>query len=216
MTVTGNSNPSRMKKFTLLFFGLFFIGFGIKLFHIHYNAVIMLIGLGGILVTSLVALSRAEERTNGLLHLTLFTCLLLLFLAIKFLPFGSPVLIAASVLTVIVVAAQFKEHSFTRFIPLLACLALAVSFHFMRTDRRYFILNVNWNYEIDEDFLTLDKYSWFLYANGEAEKALQVSDRALEMAQKTSQQDPIDFVRQHNEAIRLRSWEHYRLEHTAH
>ena len=131
-----------MKKFTLLFFGLFFIGFGIKLFHIHYNAVIMLIGLGGILVTSLVALSRAEERKNGLLHLALN--------------------------------------------------------------------------EIDEDFLTLDKYSWFLYANGEAEKALQVSDRALEMAQKTSQQDPIDFVRQHNEAIRLRSWEHYRLEHTAH
>lgn len=203
-------------KSNLLFYGLFFLGFAIKLFHIHYNAVIMLIGLGGILATSLVALSRAEERKHGLLHLALFSWLLLLFLAIKFLPFATPVLVAASMLTVFVVAAQFKQHSLTRFVPLLACLVLAVSFHFMRTDRRYYILNVNWNYEIDEDFLTLDKYSWFLYANGEAEEALQVSDRALKMARKTNQSEHIDFVQEHNEAIRLRRWEHYRLERDQH
>jgi hypothetical protein len=93
---------------------------------------------------------------------------------------------------------------------LVLCASVALYFYFMRTDNRYYLLNVKWNYEIEYDFITLDKYSWFLYKNGEINKALEVSDQALEMARKSEQQEQVQIIEQHNQAIQNNDWKIYR------
>lgn len=199
-----------MKKILLVFYGLFCIGFALKFFHVHYNAVLMLIGLGGILITSIIAMFRKESRPIALLHLVLFAWLAQLLVTIKFFSFDKTALIIAAVLSVLAIATILKRQQFYYFIPLVICASVALYFYFMRTDNRYYLLNVKWNYEIEYDYITLDKYSWFLYKNGEADKALEVSDQALEMARKSEQQEQIQIIEQHNEAIQNNDWKTYR------
>jgi hypothetical protein len=199
-----------MRNFQLTFYGIFCLSFALKFFHVHYNAVLMLIGLGGILVTSIIAMFRKESRTNALLHLALFAWLVQLLVTIKFFPFDNTALIIAAVLSVPAIATILKRQQFAHFIPLVLCASMALYFYFMRTDNRYYLLNVKWNYEIEYDYITLDKYSWFLYKNGEINKALEVSDQALEMARKSEQQEQVQIIEQHNQAIQNNDWKIYR------
>jgi hypothetical protein len=199
-----------MKKFQLLFYGIFCLGFALKFFHVHYNAVLMLIGLGGILITSIVSLFNKEGRATALLHFALFAWLLQLLITIKFFPFENNALIIAAALSLVVILEIVKKQQFLNLIPLGICAAVALSFYFMRTDNRYYLLNVKWNYEIEYDFITLDKYSWFLYKNGEVDKAQEISNQALEIALKTDRIDQIKLIEQHNEMIRDNNWEYYR------
>lgn len=199
-----------MKKFQVIFYGIFILGFVLKFFHIHFNAVIMLIGLGGILITSIISLFNKEVRATALLHFALFAWLLQLLITIKFFPFEHIALIIAAALSLVVIFEIVKKQQFKNFIPLVICTAVALSFYFMRTDNRYYLLNVKWNYEIEDDFITLDKYSWFLYKNGEVDKAQEISNQALEIALKTDHVDQIKLIEQHNELIRDNNWNSYR------
>lgn len=198
-----------MKIIQVAFYGIFCFGFLLKFFHIHYNAILMLIGLGGMLITSIFLLSGKENRLRGLFHFGVFTWLALLFISIKFLPFADIALIVASAITLLILIGHFRKRQIRDFLPLSICIALALTFYFLRTDYKYFILNIKWNYEIDSDFMTLDKYSWFLYQNSEFEKALEVSDRALETAGETHERKRMTMIEEHRELIRTKDWEHY-------
>lgn len=199
-----------MKTIQRAFYGIFCLGFLLKFFHVHYNAVLMLIGLGGMLTTSIILLSGKENRLRGLFHFGVFTWLALLFISIKFLPFANIALIVASAITLFILIGHFRKRQTRDFLLLSICISLALTFYFLRTDYKYFILNIKWNYEIDSDFMTLDKYSWFLYQNGEFEKALEVSDRAVEIVSETNKSDRITMIEEHRELIRTKGWERYR------
>jgi hypothetical protein len=118
-------------------------------------------------------------------------------------------LFIAAALSLVVILEILKKQQFLNLMPLGICAAVALSFYFMRTDNRYYLLNVKWNYEIEYDFITLDKYSWFLYKNGKVDKAKEISNQALEIALKTDYVDQIKLIEQHNELIRDNNWKSY-------
>lgn len=199
-----------MQKLRLFFYGIFLLGFVLKFFHVHYNAVLMLIGLFGILITSIISLFKKEDKPLIFLHFSVLAWMIQLLITIKFFPFEKIALIIAVVLSLFAIFELVKKQQLLQSIPLVLSATVAITFFSMRTDNRYYLLNVKWNYEIDYDFITLDKYSWFLYKNGDSGKALMISDRALEIARKTENVDHIMFIEQHNELIRANDWKSYR------
>ena len=162
---------------------IFFIGFFIKFFHIHYNAVVMLAGLFMLLVASLIAIIKKESVVNGWANLAATFWLALLLFTTKFYPF----------------------------VPVVLTVALVVSIvGFVTIDSKYHLMNVCWNYEIDTDFATWDKYSWFLYQNGKYEEALDASSRALRIASEVGDTEWENFIADHRSRIEQRSWTTFR------
>ena len=198
-----------MKILPVLLYSLFGVGFILKFFHIHYNAVIMLVALGGLLVTGLISLGKKPTRLHALFQLGAFSWLALLLITVKFFPFGIFGLILASCLSVMVAVLLIKGRQFKKLAFIGWIAGVTLLFYLMPTDSRYYLFNVKWNHEIEYDFMTLDKYSWFLYRNGNNDKALEVSARALDLAKNTGQTEWVDFIEEHREAIRNLNWERY-------
>ncbi|MEZ5084620.1 MAG: hypothetical protein R2750_14440 [Bacteroidales bacterium] len=123
---------------------------------------------------------------------------------------GIAILIIATFFSLFVTITFLRKQQMMNLFPLVAGSIIAVIFYAMPTDTRYYMLNVKWNYEIENDFITLDKYSWFLYKNGNREEALTTSDQALKMAKNAGQKQWIEFIEEHNKLIRIKNWQTYR------
>ncbi|MEQ9169096.1 MAG: hypothetical protein RLO12_22750 [Fulvivirga sp.] len=199
-----------MKKLMYLFYGLFFLGFALKFFHIHYTAIMMLIALGSLLILSIVAILKKQPKSSPFLHLTIWSWLVLLLIKIKFFPFGNYALMLACILTAIVLFSVYKTKVWKNLIPISFAMILALTFFLLPSDFSYYILDVKWNYEIESDFRTLDKYSWLLYQNGKTEEALTISNDALKIATQNEDEHWIDLIKNHNLAIREKNWRKYR------
>ena len=78
---------------------LFYMGLLLKLFHIHYNAILILIGLVGVVISLIVGVLKKQQKATLLLTLANFGWLLLVFVSVKFLPIQSVILIVAALLT---------------------------------------------------------------------------------------------------------------------
>jgi len=189
---------------------IFFIGFFIKFFHIHYNAVVMLAGLLILLVTCLVAIIKKGSGTNGWANLAATFWLALLLFTIKFYPFATVVLTLAVVSTIISLIAIAKAKTWKTSVFPAICMALAITFYLMPADSKYHLMNVRWSYEIDTDFATWDKYSWFLYQSGKYEEALDASNTALRIASEVGDTEWGNFIADHRSRIEQRSWTTFR------
>jgi hypothetical protein len=170
----------------------------------------MLVGLGGVFFVSMISLFNTDKKPFAMLNLGIFSWLLLLLITIKFFPWGGIVLIFSILISLYLLMTMIKQQQFTKLIPLGLCASIAIFFFMMQTDTRYYLLNIKWNYEISDDFITLDKYSWFLYKNGNNEEALKVSIQALEIAKKAGQEEWIKLIDVHNQLIRTNEWKNYR------
>ncbi|MDZ7650489.1 MAG: hypothetical protein U5K54_26950 [Cytophagales bacterium] len=58
--------------------------------------------------------------------------------------------------------------------------------YFIPSDVRYYIFNIKFNHEIETDYRTWDKYSWFLYINNKHAEAELASERALKLVKGTT------------------------------
>jgi hypothetical protein len=199
-----------MKKMLIAGFIIFFIGFFIKFFHIHYNAVVMLAGLFVLLVTSMVAIIKKESGVNGWAHLAATFWLALLLFTIKFYPFVTVVLTVAVVASIVGFVTIVRTKTWKVSVFPAICMALAVTFYLTPADIKYHLMNVRWNYEIDKDFATWDKYSWFLYQNGKYEEALDASSTALRIASEVGDPEWENFIADHRNRIEQRSWTTFR------
>jgi hypothetical protein len=199
-----------MKKMLIAGFIIFFIGFFIKFFHIHYNAVVMLAGLFVLLVTSMVAIIKKESGVNGWVHLAATFWLALLLFTIKFYPFVTVVLTVAVVASIVGFVTIVRTKTWKVSVFPAICMALAVTFYLTPADIKYHLMNVRWNYEIDKDFATWDKYSWFLYQNGKYEEALDASSTALRIASDVGDPEWENFIADHRNRIEQRSWTTFR------
>ena len=79
--------------------------------------------------------------------------------------------------------------------------SIALFFFFQPTHERYKLLSFNWNYEIETDYITWDRYSWFLYQNGEFDEATEASEKAKNIAEQVGDQDWVEFIEKHNKSI---------------
>ncbi len=197
-----------LKKFYLLFYGIFLLGFLLKFFHIHYNAILMIVGLAGIFAGGIISLSI--KKTRSMLHLCIGGWLLVLLVSVKFFAFGTLFLIFAILLSLAGIIIAIKKDQWKRFLPLGIVIVIALVFYLMPTDQRYYLLNLRWSLEKNTDYISWDKYAWFLYQNGHVDSSAMASDKALEIALSSGNEKWIDFIEMHNESIKKRSWDTYR------
>lgn len=199
-----------MKKLLIYSYCLYGLGFFVKFFHIHFNAVLMLVGLVGILIGSLVLLFQKDERYRAALNFGAFGWLVALLITIKFFPFGLAAFILAIVLSILALVVFIRKQKPKAVWPLSLLAVITILFFNLPTDTRFYWLNVKWNYEIARDYGTLDKYSWFLYRNGKEEEAVRVSAQALEMAKANDEQEWVEFIEEHARRIQENDWNTYR------
>lgn len=198
-----------MKTINLISYIIFFTGLILKFFHIHYNVIIILIGLGGVIVSLLVALIQKQEKAISLMELTNLGWMVLIFVSIKFLQIETVVMTIASLITLIFIIVTIRSKKFKMILTTLIPLSIGLFFYFMPTHERYQILSIKWNHEIDTDYITLDKYSWFLYQNDEFKEALEVSSKARNIAQQLNDSKWVAIIDSHHKAIEERIWKKY-------
>lgn len=170
----------------------------------------MLVSLGGIFIINMISIFISNKRLNAILQLGIWAWLLLLFVSVKFLPFGSIILVLASFLTIIGLFMAFKKNEFAKNLPPFIIIAVAILFYLMPTHTRYYIMNIKWNHEIETDYITWDKYSWFLYQNGQITEALSASEQAKKIASDLNDEDWLELIETHHQAIEHDNWSHFR------
>ncbi len=189
---------------------IFLVGFLIKLFHVHYNAVIMLLGLFLMLVGNIGLVVKKDSSFNGWLGLASAFWLMLLLFTIKFYPFSNIVLGIAITISIIGVIIGVRNKAWSEMAFLFSSFCFAINFYFIPSDTKYHLFNIRWNYEIATDFFSWDKYSWFLYQNGKYEEAFDASAKALEIANQQNASEWSSMIEEHQQKIQDRSWQSFR------
>lgn len=199
-----------MKKVLIASLAIFFLGFILKFFHINFNTIIMLAGLALLFISLSVLSIQKKISTNlSLIGFSVFSWLLLLVFSLKYFPHSGYVFFAAFALSIVTVSYVFYFKKLSKLYLLFLSAILATSFYLMPTDKRYHLMSIRWNYEISTDYITWDKYSWFLYQNKKFSQAEMASENALQMALSAEDQEWIDRIVEHQHAINTKSWENY-------
>lgn len=199
-----------MKWITRLSYIIFLTGFLLKFFHVHYNAILMIVGMAGLFISFCVSVSRKETRYESIFHLVILLWLVQLFISVKFFPLANSFIWIASGVTLLFLLMILKQKQIIRSIPVIPVAIIAFVIWSMPRSDRYKMLNINWNHELDTDHITWDKYSWFLYIDGRYDEAVSASNKALEIAQSLNDEHWIRFITEHNNAIKERDWDRYR------
>lgn len=199
-----------MKTLNTLANLVFFAALILKFFHIHYNAIFMLVGLAGVLISLLISLLKKENKTSQLVNLTNFAWLILIFVSAKFIPMHPAMVLIPLLLTLLTSFVLVRNNSIKRLSLIAASMIIGLYFFFLPTHKRYDLLSIRWNYEIDTDYITWDKYSWFLYQNGEYDKAMEASEKAKAIAIRLEDEDWIKLIERHKKSIEERNWSTFR------
>lgn len=198
-----------MKKLFLFSAVVFLIGLVLKIFHVHYNAIIMLAAVFLMLVAA-IAGGTGKKRGFPLLFTIPFVAgTLALVFMIKFYPGHLPVFyVAVAVLLGAIVVLLIKREWSPAFF-LVPVSVILVWLHFTPAYKIYYLFNIRYNYEIETDYRSWDKYSWFLYRAGNMDEALKVSAYAIWVAKKSGQNEAQKAMENHHEKIMKRTWDHY-------
>jgi hypothetical protein len=189
---------------------LFLLGFVLKFFHIHYNALMMMAGLTGAIIVTTIMFFHKEKNAAAFLHTIILLWLIQLLVTVKFFPIGNMIIWIAIGMSAIYSIYLIRQKQFRMIIPVLSVALVAIYTWSMSLSERYKLLNINWNHEIDTDHITWDKYSWFLYKDGKSSEALEASDEALRIAVEQEDTEWQAFIEEHNRKINDGSWTTYR------
>lgn len=196
----------------LIFFLAFLSGLVMKLFHLPGHTLVMGIGLLAMLiyyVVSLVVSTSGKKRTSSWLGLSTVSWLIFFLAEVKFMGGTLILMMLALFVSVLSLLMTLKEPGVLspgRIIVLLAALFLAASTSWMELHTRYYVFNIHFSTNVWNDYVMLDKYSWFLYNDQEYEEALVINSKAHEAANAKGALDYIPTVEQHEEAIIKRNW----------
>lgn len=199
-----------MKKAIIFGMVLFFAGFGLKFFHIHYNAILMMAGLFILMVSYTISAFVKNKEVNTLVGFTITSWLTFLLFTIKYFPHVTYVFYVSLALTLVVLIRTLNDKFNFQLVALSLCVFLSVSLYLMPSDERYYLLSIKWNHEIDTDYITYDKYSWFLYKHEKVEEALKISEKAKRIAMKQNDKQWEAFIANHSQQIKNRNWNAYR------
>lgn len=186
-----------------------------KLSHLPYHTIVMLTGLLLLLGLSIARLIKSQpgvKRTAGWLGLATVSWLLFFFSEVKFLGGTVVVMMIALLVSVISLLLTLREPGVLpggRIFILLVALCLAAGTSWMEPYTRYYVFNIRFSNDANEDYLTLDKYSWFLYAGRRYDEALNINGMAHNAAIIKGDEDSAAFIEDHAKAIRERNWKHY-------
>ena len=200
-----------MKNLAALSILIYFIGFILKFFHLPLTAIIMLVGLFLMIIAlGYGVIAKKIDRLGALTGFAMAMWMGVLLCSVKFWWTVNIFLAIAAVLTLLAIRQAFKDNHRGQLKLMAFSLCLSLFFYFMPTDTRYYLISIKWNHEIETDYFSWDKYSWFLYNNQKYDEALVASDKAVQLAQQSGLEDWIEFISEHNEKIRAQNWTSFR------
>lgn len=196
----------------LISFFIFLGGLIMKLFHVPYHTIVMGAGLFFMLILYVLKLASRKpgiQKNAGWLGLATVSWLIFFLSEVKFMG-GTIILMGValfvSILSLLMTLRETGPLSPGRIFVLLAALFLSASTSWMDLHTRYYVFNIHFNPSAWTDYVTLDKYSWFLYKDREFEEALVINGKAYDAAKLNGADEYIPTVQEHQEAIKKRNW----------
>ena len=209
-----------MRRIEKVGFLIFLIGFGLKFIHAPFHTVIMLVGIISLLGIYLYFLfSKGKSVEYVLSGLCAVSWLIFLLFVIKFFPFVYFSLALAVCLTLLwlIRKIKFKEKSGSITALNIAIIAFCSALYLIAPSTRYRIFNILYNKEIETDFQTWDKYSWFLYRSQKFNESYEASIKAQNALLNFQLKHPEESlnvwqnqITQHQIKIREKNWSSYR------
>lgn len=199
-----------MKKFEIAGYSIFIIAVIIKLLHFPFNAWYIMAGLL-VLLTGYIGnlLSKKLETEKALSGIATVAWLALFLFLTKFWPFWLVMFSIAVVALLVVTIYRLKNKNAADLQAkiLLAATMLSLAVFFTPPDLRYKIFNIKFHHDLSSDYITMDKYSWFLYQAGKFDEAEKFSNDAAESAKRNSDTAFMKIANTHLEKIRAKNWE---------
>lgn len=184
-----------------------------KLVHMPGHTIVMGVGLLAMLifyVVSLVTSNSGKRRTASWLGLSTVSWLIFFLAEVKFMG-GTLILMMlalfVSVLSLLMTLREPGALSPGRIFVLLVALFLSASTSWMELHTRYYVFNIHFSETAWNDYVTLDKYSWFLYKDRQFDEALVMNSKAYNAAKASGADEYIPTVEEHKEAIIKRNWD---------
>jgi len=202
-----------MKKEEIAGFIFAFIAYTLKIYRIHFHtyfivaAIIYLLGLYIYMVTT-----RKIEMDSFFIGLSSTFLLIWLLFLTKFFPMGIIPMSFSFISLVVGVYFKFRNKSTLadgRQWINLVILILCIVIYKMPNDQQYYFTGIKYNYEIESDYMTWAKYSWFLYREGKYVQALSASERALSIANQMNDDFWIEKIIDQQEKIQSKNWTKY-------
>lgn len=196
----------------LLAFLVFIGGLAMKLFHQPYHTVVMGAGLFFMLILYVIKLASRKpgiQKNAGWLGIATVSWLIFFLGEVKFMG-GTLILMGlalfVSILSLLMTLRETGPLSPGRILVLLVSLFLAAATSWMDLHTRYYVFNIHFNPTAWTDYITLDKYSWFLYKDRQFDEALLVNGKAYDAAIARGAREYIPTVQEHEAAIKKRNW----------
>jgi hypothetical protein len=204
-----------MRILQIIAYSIFLIGLILKFFHFPKNAIIMMVGIFlMLLVYSIASFNKKYDRLSSIIGFATSFWLISLLFTLKFWPFSSLLLLISAVLTVISIVYSNKLKRLKELKLLCISSIICLIFYLMSSDIKYYLVSIKWNQEIETDYYSWDKYSWFLYQNAHYDKAMETSNHALKIANQQAKQygeaEFVDIINDHNKMIKNKTWIKYR------
>ena len=93
---------------------------------------------------------------------------------------------------------------------------ITIFFRILPSHHTYNLTNIKFNYEIETDYFSWDKYSWFLYKEGKEDEALEANKNAQSAVEKCLQNpkygdenEYLNYIKEHRLAIENKNWLKY-------
>jgi hypothetical protein len=189
----------------------FVLGLVLKVLHLPYHTVYLLIVLAVSLVWLVTRAFRAEDKAVAWTEIAIWGWAAHVVATLKLFPFRSTTMLVAIGLTLVALLQLSRRTPFWSrpaqeltgvFILVMLVMAQPLS------DRFHFT-NLAYSVERTTDVHSWDKYSFFLLREGRADEARKANERALVIASATGDTLLIEALNEHRGQIDSNSWERY-------
>lgn len=189
---------------------LFLAGLVLKVLHLPYHTVLLLVVVLLGLVCGVVGLFRSAQKAPALAVVAAWAWALHLVSVLKLFPFRTVTLGIAVALTLVALALHLRARQGSRPLTVLVCTGLLVLLVMsVPVPQRFLFTNLAFSVERDSDVWSWDKYSFLLLQHGEQEAALVANEKARAIASSTGQQDLMKPLFARREAILSGEWSGY-------
>ncbi|MEZ4759193.1 MAG: hypothetical protein R2810_05330 [Flavobacteriales bacterium] len=190
---------------------LFVLGLVMKVLHLPFHTVFLLVVLAVWLVWSVVRMVRRQGKPASWAGLAIWAWCLHLVALLKLFPFRTVTLALALLLTFLALVLRIRRKPFWS--PTLQKLAgvfiLVMLVMAQPTSERFWTTNLWLSVERGTDARSWDKYSYFLTREGHMDQALEANEHALAAARAAGEDDLLPLLELRREAIASGDWPGY-------
>lgn len=187
----------------------FIVGLVLKLLHLPFHTVLLLIVVALGIGTSAAGL-RGDRGSEAWCRLAFWTWLLHLVALLKLFPFRMATLIVAIVVSGVAVFLSLRQRPIpTALRPLAVACIMVLLVMAVPVSTRFHFTNLRFSLEHETDYVSWDKYSFFLLREGRANEALAANSAAVEAAITAHDAEAANLLRSRREAIERNDWGHY-------